>query len=76
MPDIVKIVSFLQSIGLAARIQDLSSPEWDECFLPGVLLKHGSLKIDRVAIAGDILHEAGHLAIFPHRIRHYTQRRK
>lgn len=65
------IVDFLNDIGIDALIEDLTEREMLNCFLPGVLLNKGSLKIDRSALAGDILHEAGHLAIFPNRIRPY-----
>jgi hypothetical protein len=40
--------------------------------VPNILLQNGKLIIDPIrSLPGDILHEAGHLAIFPKRLRKY-----
>lgn len=61
------ILAFLDDIGLWAEIG--SVPE--DAFLPGLLIRDGGLVIDPEAClcAGDVLHEAGHLAILPSRLR-------
>jgi hypothetical protein len=58
------IAGFLRSIGLDVRPADLA-PE--ECFLPGVRLHRGCVQYDEPALAwpGDLLHEAGHVAVAP-----------
>jgi hypothetical protein len=58
-----KILTFLAEIGIAAELVEL--PEGT--FLPGIDIRDGVLLIDeaRLAYPGDVLHEAGHLAIIP-----------
>jgi hypothetical protein len=66
-------IDFLDEIGIRTQIAHLSDWEQKQCFLPKVLLDllkaalryRGMLRIDPTAEIGDILHEAGHLAIFP-----------
>lgn len=43
----------------------------DECFLPGIVVENGRLLVDETKLIypGDILHEAGHLALAPSEIR-------
>ncbi|HEX6292168.1 MAG TPA: hypothetical protein VFZ66_23470 [Herpetosiphonaceae bacterium] len=55
------IVSFLQAIGLDVRAGQIPA----ETFLPGIWIDHGALLIDeaRLRYPGDLLHEAGHLAV-------------
>lgn len=55
------IIPFLQDIGLTVRRATL--PEGT--FLPGIRLEPGGVVIDegRLAHPGDLLHEAGHLAV-------------
>jgi len=55
------ILDWLQQIGLAVRIAPLGG----DTFLPGVTLEPGGLIVDpeRLLYSGDLLHEAGHLAI-------------
>jgi len=57
------IVTFLTSIGISARPGAV--PE--DTFLPGIAVVSGELVYDRARIVspGDLLHEAGHLAIMP-----------
>lgn len=59
-----RIVEFLRVIGIAVEPADLD-PE--ECFLPGLRLDRGRLLYDEEALAypGDLLHEAGHIAVAP-----------
>jgi hypothetical protein len=57
------IASFLTCIGLEVVVAEL--PE--DTFLPGVLLRDGRILVDpgRLRHPGDLLHEAGHLAVLP-----------
>ena len=58
-----RIVAFLRGIGLP--VTEGSVP--DDCFLPGVRIHHGTLVFDRQRLQwpGDLLHEAGHIAVTP-----------
>jgi len=58
-----KCISFLNEIGIETRFEKLDEP----CFLPGLSIKEGAVIIDRQALVypGDILHEAGHVAVVP-----------
>ncbi len=58
-----EIVSFIRRIGLAC--DEGCVPE--VCFLPGISLKDGGIVFDplRMTYPGDLLHEAGHLAVMP-----------
>jgi hypothetical protein len=62
-PLIARMVGFIQSIGLTVRLATI--PE--STFLPGVTVQNGILIIDqeRLLYPGDLLHEAGHLALLP-----------
>jgi hypothetical protein len=62
-PRVEVIVGFIQEIGLSISEAKLSDPT----FLPGILVKNGGLVIDPAKLAhpGDLLHEAGHLAVVP-----------
>lgn len=56
-----RILGFLAEIGLPVRRADLD----ERTFLPGVRIEAGGLVVDeaRLAYPGDLLHEAGHLAV-------------
>ena len=56
-------LSFLAEIGLT--VVERSVP--DGSFLPGIEIQNGTIWIDRARLQypGDILHEAGHLAVTP-----------
>ena len=56
-----RIVGFLREIGLSVRLATLE----EETFLPGVTLEPNGLVVDPDALKypGDLLHEAGHLAV-------------
>lgn len=58
-----QIIAFLSAIGLSVREQDLP----DTCVLPVISVEAGALVVDRKKLlyAGDLLHEAGHLAVLP-----------
>jgi hypothetical protein len=58
-----RILAFLREIGLEVREEPLSEPT----VLPGVTVARGGLVFDRARLAhpGDLLHEAGHLAVLP-----------
>lgn len=57
------LLAFVRRIGLEVREARLPNAT----FLPGILLEGGALVIDRhrLLYPGDILHEAGHLAVAP-----------
>ena len=57
------IVEFLRGIGLDVREGELEGPT----FTPGIQIRHGALIYaeDALSHPGDLLHEAGHLAIVP-----------
>jgi hypothetical protein len=60
-PLTARIAGFLQEIGLEVERREL--PE--ACFLPGVRVERGRVLVDeaRLLSPGDVLHEAGHLAV-------------
>lgn len=57
------IIRFLRSIGLEVQEQPITHAT----VLPGITVAHGALRVDHAAIKypGDLLHEAGHLAVVP-----------
>ncbi|HEX8722923.1 MAG TPA: hypothetical protein VF736_20055 [Pyrinomonadaceae bacterium] len=62
-----RIAGFLNSIG----IEVIPARLGDECFLPGIRVERGRLLVDesRLTYPGDLLHEAGHLAVAPAWVR-------
>ena len=60
-PVALRIAAFLADIGISVREESLSGPT----FLPGIMISRGGLVIDEAGLLypGDILHEAGHLAV-------------
>jgi hypothetical protein len=60
------IVQFLRSIGLVVEPAELQG----DTFLPAIRIVQGGLRYDpaRLQTPGDLLHEAGHLAISPDRM--------
>ena len=56
-----RLVAFVRSIGIDVRTATL--PE--KTVLPGLDIRHGAIMVDeaRMTHPGDILHEAGHLAV-------------
>jgi len=59
-PELEKVLSFLKEIGI-----DIVEKELETSFLPGLSLGPNCLYIDfeKLLYPGDILHEAGHLAV-------------
>lgn len=62
-PLTAQIAGFLGSIGLETAPAVIEEPQ----FLPWLMLHHGRLLIDESQLTwpGDLLHEAGHLAVIP-----------
>lgn len=62
-----KIAEFLTEIGIEIVEAELE----DETFLPGILVQNGKLLVDETKLKypGDLLHEAGHLAVTPRSLR-------
>ena len=58
-----KCIEFLNRIGISIRQVKLQT----DSFLPGLSIEQGCILIDRDALTfpGDILHEAGHIAVVP-----------
>lgn len=57
------IVTFLREIGIAVREGAVA----DDSFLPGLVVERGEIVFDaaRLTWPGDLLHEAGHIAVTP-----------
>jgi len=62
-PTLTRSLAFLADIGLPAEQRELPPPT----VLPGISVERGVLLVDppRVTWPGDLLHEAGHLAVLP-----------
>lgn len=62
-----RLIAFLRGIGLRVDEETLTTPG----FLPGVCIRAGGLVVDRNSLEwpGDLLHEAGHLAVMPAALR-------
>ena len=60
-PDTRRILAFLESVGIAVSREQLAG----ETFLPGLAVRDGALVVDaeRLEWPGDLLHEAGHIAV-------------
>ena len=58
-----RLAAFLTRIGLEVEAAELPP----DTFLSGLMIRHGKLLIDEAKLTypGDILHEAGHLALLP-----------
>ena len=56
-------VEFLHTIGIETTFRKIGN----KSFLPGLLINNGTIIIDKDALQhpGDILHEAGHIAVVP-----------
>jgi hypothetical protein len=61
------IVAFLRGVGIEVVEGELP----DATFLPGIAIRAGRLVVDRARLRwpGDLLHEAGHIAVTPARLR-------
>jgi hypothetical protein len=62
-----QIVAFLRSIGIEAIEESVPN----DSFLPGLQISSGRILFDRVHLLwpGDLLHEAGHIAVTPAALR-------
>jgi hypothetical protein len=60
-PHSEQIIAFLRAIGLRVRFAPITGPT----FLPGIEVQRGELIVDpaQLLYPGDLLHEAGHLAV-------------
>jgi len=58
-----KAIDFLCAIGIEVKFQPIDT----KTFLPGVSIEGGQIIVDRekMKYPGDILHEAGHIAVVP-----------
>ena len=63
-----RMATFVRGIGIAVCAAALP----DQTFLPGLDIRHGAILIDeaRLSYPGDILHEAGHIAVTDPAERH------
>lgn len=66
-PLTIRITDFLRQIG----IEVLPASVAEQTFLPGIMVENGRLLADesKLAFPGDLLHEAGHLAVAPRELR-------
>ena len=66
-PVVETILNFLKTIGLEYILRTIDEPT----VLPGIWLENGRLVIDteKLTYPGDLLHEAGHLAVVPPDVR-------
>jgi hypothetical protein len=62
-PLLDKCIQFLNNVGIPTSFRKIESGS----FLPGLLIEQGCIVIDKDALLypGDILHEAGHIAVVP-----------
>lgn len=62
-----QIARFLNEIGL----ETIPGRLGDDTFLAGILIENGKIYVDeaKLAFPGDLLHEAGHLAVTPESLR-------
>jgi hypothetical protein len=60
-PLTAKLVSFVQGIGIDVQCAELTGPT----FVAGLDIRFGAVQVDdkRLVYPGDILHEAGHIAV-------------
>jgi hypothetical protein len=67
MTRLESIIEFLTQIGISV-VEGVVPPD---SFLPGIRLAHGTLIFDRRSLRwpGDLLHEAGHIAVTPAGLR-------
>ena len=61
--EIRRITAFLEEIGIECSV----APVPDDTFLPGIAIREGTIVFDpeRMVSPGDLLHEAGHIAVVP-----------
>ncbi|MXV17044.1 hypothetical protein [Hufsiella ginkgonis] len=62
-----KLTGFISSVGLDLYFEHIE----EATVLPGIQLRNGAMVVDRARLLypGDLLHEAGHLAVLPASVR-------
>jgi hypothetical protein len=57
------LINFIQNVGIPVYCESISG----QTFLPGMTIRNGALIIDnkKLLYPGDLLHEAGHIAVTP-----------
>jgi hypothetical protein len=62
-----KIIDFLTGIGIPVELRTIE----EKVRLPGIYINHGGLVVDpdQLLYPGDLLHEAGHIAVAPPEVR-------
>lgn len=69
-------IEFLREIGIDVVLVDPGQTNIDGTFLPAIRISHGTLVVDLDSVfPGDLLHEAGHLAVIPLHVRHLANDR-
>ena len=70
-PLVERLAAFIRGIGIDVRPAELPDPT----FLPGLAIRDGVIFVDeaRLAHPGDMLHEAGHLAVIEPAVRHLPE---
>jgi hypothetical protein len=70
-PLVGRLADFIRGIGIDVRPADLPDPT----FLTGLAIRDGVIFVDeaRLAHPGDMLHEAGHLAVIDASVRHLPE---
>lgn len=65
---ILQICSFIQQVGISIKEGQIH----DQTFLPGIEIVDGALvyDVEKLLYPGDLLHEAGHIALIPKVHRH------
>ncbi|NML05920.1 hypothetical protein [Sphingomonas sp. G-3-2-10] len=60
-PVVARIARFLERVGIPVIVEPLA----DDTLLPGATVRHGALLFDPASLPwpGDLLHEAGHIAV-------------
>jgi hypothetical protein len=63
MEHLPAMLSFLEKIGIPVRMEKIEI----KTFVPGITIEKGALLIDmeKLLYPGDVLHEAGHIAVTP-----------
>ena len=73
-PLTAKLAAFVRGVGIDVHATELAEPT----FLPGLDIRCGAVLVDaaRLRYPGDILHEAGHIAVSDPEQRHQELKRK